>query len=135
MVIAALVARIFGLLRSALGAGGGRATTWGDAASADKSFTDGCEGMTTGGASPSVGLLRGRGRGVFMEPGEKADIMACRCMGVHIECEDERWEANRDTCCARCRRATTLAILVPKCRCLLLVPVSVSQRTMVAVEG
>ena len=57
--MAALVARICGLARSALGGGGGRAATCGDAASDDKSFADGVvvAGMTTGGVSPSAGLL------------------------------------------------------------------------------
>ncbi len=101
IVMAAFAARIFGLGRSALGTGGGRAATCGEAASADKSFGDGreVEGITTGGVSPSVGLLRGTGRGVLIEFGENADIIACRCIGVHIECEEEKCEArSRDAC-------------------------------------
>ena len=92
IVIAALAALILGLGRSALGTGGGRAATWGEAASADKSFADGreVEGTTIDGVSPIVGLLRGSGGGVFIEFGEKADIIACRCIGVHIE-----WDAGR----------------------------------------
>ena len=91
MVIAAFEALIFGRGRSTLGAGGGLEATCGDAASADKSFGDGVEvaGITTGGVSPNVRLLRG-GMGSFEGFGEKADIMACRCIGVQIESEDER---------------------------------------------
>lgn len=100
IVIAAFVARILGLARSALGGGGGLAATCGDAASADKSLGE-CAfvaGMTTGGVSPKVGLFCGNG-GALDEPGENADIMACRCIGVQIECEDDKCEArSRDAC-------------------------------------
>lgn len=86
--MAAFVARICGLARSGLGGGGGRATTCGDAASADKSLADGegAAGTTTGGVSPSTGLLWDSG-GTLEVLGEKADIIACRCMGVQTECE------------------------------------------------
>lgn len=91
MEIAAFVARILGRARSGLGGGGGRATTCGDAASADKSLTEGDveAGMTTAGVSPSAGLLCviGGAADVF---GEYADIIACRCIGVQMECENER---------------------------------------------
>lgn len=84
-------ALIVGLGRSALGAGGGRAATCGDDASGDNVFADGVTvaGITTGGVSPSVCLLLGNGGG-FEVLGENADIIACRCIGVQMECEDER---------------------------------------------
>ncbi len=59
-MIAALVARSFGRGRSALGVGGGRAATWGEAAFGERVFAVGglegvLEGTTTGGVSPSNG--------------------------------------------------------------------------------
>ena len=56
-VIAALVALIVGLRRSAFGAAGGRAAVCGDAGSGERAFADGspafCEGTTTGGVCPN----------------------------------------------------------------------------------
>ena len=88
-VIAAFVARIWGRGRSALGTGGGRAATWGDAAFGERSLALGGleDGTTTGGVSPrsgdeDVGAVDvvdcGGGDG---RSRESADIMACRCMG------------------------------------------------------
>ena len=59
-VMAAFVARIFGRGRSALGTGGGRAATCGEAALGERFFAVGglegvLEGTTTGGVSPSSG--------------------------------------------------------------------------------
>ena len=59
-VIAALVARMVGRGRSALGAGGGRAATWGEAAFRERFFAVGgledvLEGTATGGVSSSSG--------------------------------------------------------------------------------
>lgn len=78
--IAAFVARILGRGRSALGAGGGRAASWGDAGSAERSFAEGvaCAGIVTGGVSPR-GRVRVAGIGGILDVlGEYADIMACR---------------------------------------------------------
>ena len=59
-VIAALVARMVGRRRSALGAGGGRAATWGEAAFGERLFAVGgfegvLEGTATGSVSPKSG--------------------------------------------------------------------------------
>ena len=85
-VMAAFEARILGRARSALGAGGGRAATWGEDAAGSRFFAVGGfegEGVTTGGVSPSRGAadvdgadveevgVGGAGRSC-----EMADIMA-----------------------------------------------------------
>lgn len=71
MVIAAFVARIVGLGRSAFGAGGGRAATCGDDASGDRSFAEGVfAGITTGFVSPRSGLDGPGAGGVLEELGE-----------------------------------------------------------------
>lgn len=77
-LIAALLARIFGLGLSALGVRGGRAATCGDEASGDRSFAKGVfAGVTTGGCSPRTGPEGRGGMGaVDEELGEYADIMA-----------------------------------------------------------
>ncbi len=87
MVIAAFAARMVGLGRSALGAGGGRAAVCGEEASAERSLADGANvaGITTGGVSPSAGE-RGNG-GAFDMLEEDADIIACLCIGVQTVCE------------------------------------------------
>ena len=56
-MIAALVARIVGLGRSTLGAGGGGAAVCGEEASGDSAADEVVAGTTTGGVSPNV---RGR---------------------------------------------------------------------------
>ena len=93
MVMAAFDARMVGRGLSALGSGGGFATTCGAAASGDKSFAEGAfpfVGMTTGGCSPSVGACPsecgevddGQGTGKFEpEALDNALIMAWRWLG------------------------------------------------------
>lgn len=112
MVIAALVARIFGRGRSALGAGGGRAATWGAAASRGRLAAVGAlVGTTTGGVSPSADFVRG-GSGGEEEPEERADIMAWRWGGVHVWWAVKAVLKRRDACWARWRRATVEAMVV-----------------------
>ena len=56
--IAALVALMVGLGRCALGIGGGLAATCGESAAGDRVLAEGVdEGITTGGVSPSVGVV------------------------------------------------------------------------------
>lgn len=63
-----------------MGAGGGRAASWGDAGSAERSFAEGvaCAGMVTGGVSPSGRVRVVEIGGTFDVLGEYADIIACR---------------------------------------------------------
>ena len=89
---AALVDRMVGLGRGAFGTGGGRAATWGDAASAD---TTSPEGTTTGGEGcwgERCCLVFGKVE-VWEWGPERADIMAWRCK---VKARGERRVDERD---------------------------------------
>jgi hypothetical protein len=93
---AALVDRMVGLGRGAFGTGGGRAATWGEAASTE---TASPVGTTTGGASLKRGGCWGErcclesGMGGLEWGPETADIMACRW---EVNASGERRVVERD---------------------------------------